>query len=51
VRLPSAQGVPGTGLGLNIARSLVELNGGALRLSGAPGGGTLFEIQLPIVRR
>ena len=51
VRLPSAQGVPGTGLGLNIARSLVELNGGALRLSGAPGGGTLFEIQLPITRR
>jgi two-component system sensor histidine kinase KdpD len=51
VRLPSVQAVPGTGLGLNIARSLVEMNGGVLRLSDAPGGGTLFEIQLPQARR
>jgi signal transduction histidine kinase len=51
VRLPSSESVPGTGLGLNIARSLVEMNGGTLRLSGAPGGGTLFEIQLPRVAR
>ena len=47
VRLSSADSIPGTGLGLNIARSLVEMNGGSIRLSGAPGGGTLFEIQLP----
>jgi two-component system sensor histidine kinase KdpD len=47
VRLPSSEGVPGTGLGLSIARSLVEMNGGRLRLSDAPGGGTLFEIALP----
>lgn len=51
VRLPSAQGVPGTGLGLNIARSLVELNGGTLRLSDASAGGALFEIRLPLVHR
>jgi two-component system sensor histidine kinase KdpD len=51
VRLPSAEGTPGTGLGLNIARSLVQMNGGELRLSGAPAGGTLFQIQLPRVRR
>jgi two-component system, OmpR family, sensor histidine kinase KdpD len=48
VRLPSASDVPGTGLGLSIARSLVEMNGGKLRLTGAPGGGTLFEIELPL---
>jgi len=47
VRLPSAGEVPGTGLGLSIARSLVEMNGGSLRLAEAPGGGTLFEIDLP----
>ena len=47
VRLPTAASVPGTGLGLSIARSLVEMNGGKLRLSEAPGGGTLFEIDLP----
>jgi two-component system sensor histidine kinase KdpD len=51
VRLPSARGIPGTGLGLSIARSLVEINGGELKLSEAPGGGTLFEIRLPRVRR
>jgi two-component system sensor histidine kinase MprB len=48
VRLPSAAGVPGTGLGLAIARSLVEMNGGKVRLAGAPDGGTLFEIELPL---
>ncbi len=47
VRLPQAASLPGTGLGLSIAKSLVEMNGGALRLSEAPGGGTLFEIDLP----
>jgi two-component system sensor histidine kinase KdpD len=49
VRLPSASGVPGTGLGLSIARSLSEMNGGKLRLTAAAGGGTLFEIELPLV--
>lgn len=47
VRLPEAASTPGTGLGLSIAASLVALNGGTLRLSEAPGGGTLFEIELP----
>ncbi len=47
VRLPSSSSVPGTGLGLSIARSLVEMNGGRLRLGESPGGGTLFEIDLP----
>ncbi len=51
VRLPSSKAVPGTGLGLTIARSFVELNGGWLRLSDADGGGTTFEIELPKVRR
>jgi two-component system sensor histidine kinase KdpD len=46
VRLPEAAAVPGTGLGLSIARSLVEMNGGRLRLGEAPGGGTVFEIEL-----
>ncbi|HEY7575062.1 MAG TPA: DUF4118 domain-containing protein [Thermoanaerobaculia bacterium] len=47
VRLDDARDVPGSGLGLFIARSLVGLNGGRLRLSEAAGGGTLFEIALP----
>jgi two-component system, OmpR family, sensor histidine kinase KdpD len=51
VRLPSSEAVPGTGLGLSISRSLVELNGGRLRLSDGEGGGTTFEIELPKVSR
>ncbi len=47
VRLDDARDVPGSGLGLFIARSLVALNGGRLRLAEAEGGGTLFEIALP----
>jgi len=47
VRLDDARDVPGSGLGLFIARSLVALNGGRLRLAEADGGGTLFEIALP----
>ncbi len=47
VRLEDAGQLPGSGLGLSIARSLVELNGGRLRLAEAEGGGALFEIALP----
>ena len=49
VRLPSTPAVAGTGLGLWIARSLVEMNGGRLTLADSPTGGTLFEIELPAV--
>ncbi|HTY40885.1 MAG TPA: DUF4118 domain-containing protein [Thermoanaerobaculia bacterium] len=47
VRLGDAGSLPGIGLGLSIARSLVELNGGSVRLDTAEGGGALFEISLP----
>jgi two-component system, OmpR family, sensor histidine kinase KdpD len=47
VRLEDERETPGSGLGLFIARSLVALNGGRLRLADAEGGGTLFEIALP----
>ncbi len=47
VRLEDAAHLPGIGLGLSIARSLVELNGGTLRIGDAESGGALFEIALP----
>ncbi len=47
VRLGDGRSAPGSGLGLFIAKSLVALNGGRLRLADAEGGGTLFEIALP----
>jgi signal transduction histidine kinase len=37
----------GTGLGLPLARELVELHGGRLWLSGTPGGGSCFTFTLP----
>lgn len=47
VRLGDSGQIGGSGLGLSIARSLVQLNGGALKLAEAASGGALFEISLP----
>ena len=38
----------GTGLGLALAKSLVELHGGEIRLASAPGMGSTFSFTLPI---
>ena len=38
---------PGTGLGLTIARHLVELHGGRIWAEDAPGGGAAFVLLLP----
>jgi|HubBroStandDraft_1064217.scaffolds.fasta_scaffold00213_35 two-component system cell cycle sensor histidine kinase PleC len=40
----------GTGLGLPIARGLVVLHGGDLRIASAPGGGTAVTIEFPASR-
>ena len=37
----------GAGLGLSIARSLVELQGGRISVQSQPGQGTCFDIKLP----
>ncbi|MDA0233039.1 MAG: ATP-binding protein, partial [Chloroflexi bacterium] len=39
--------VPGTGLGLVIAKSITELHGGEVRLKSRPGVGTTIELWLP----
>ncbi len=44
-RLPSAEG--GSGLGLPIARAIVELHGGRIRVESQPGQGTAFHVALP----
>jgi signal transduction histidine kinase len=40
--------LPGTGLGLTIARHLIELHGGRIWVEEAPGGGAAFVVQLPV---
>jgi K+-sensing histidine kinase KdpD len=39
--------VPGHGLGLFIARTVIEAHGGRLRLEDTPGGGSTFIVELP----
>jgi signal transduction histidine kinase len=41
------QQVPGTGLGLFIARAIAEAHGGTLTASSRDGSGTTFRIELP----
>lgn len=45
-RAADARGVAGHGVGLPLARRIVELHGGTLTLSSAPGGGTVAEVRL-----
>jgi len=40
-------GQPGSGLGLSIARHLVELQGGTITAESTPGTGTLLRVRLP----
>jgi len=49
-RAAALRGTPGAGLGLAIARSAVERNGGSLTLLPADGRGARFEVRLPLAR-
>lgn len=42
-----AEGAPGVGLGLWIAKTITDLHGGSLSLESEPGVGTTFTVELP----
>ncbi len=39
----------GSGLGLAIVKQLAELHGGTVKLTDAPGGGAVFQVEFPVV--
>ncbi|MBX3187117.1 MAG: PAS domain S-box protein [Labilithrix sp.] len=46
-RAPGARAVGGTGLGLYIARQIVDAHGGTIRVESQPGEGATFIVELP----
>jgi signal transduction histidine kinase len=44
----TATGIPGTGLGLTIARSVVEAHGGRMSFESGDGEGSVFWMELPM---
>ncbi|MGQ3029939.1 MAG: sensor histidine kinase, partial [Ferrovibrionaceae bacterium] len=49
-RAANAQGFSGTGIGLTLARTIVELHGGAIEVTSSEGAGSTFTVTLPIER-
>lgn len=48
VRIPTADGPSGVGLGLAIASEIAQLHGGAIRLAATSKNGSIFILQLPV---
>src|SRR5206468_11591530 len=44
----SARFPEGTGMGLSIAKGIIEAHGGRITIAGKPEGGSIFSLQLPL---
>lgn len=49
-RAPTSRGIPGTGIGLNLVRDLMELQGGSVRVESAVGQGTRLTLNLQNIK-
>jgi signal transduction histidine kinase len=47
-RARTSTGIAGTGIGLNLVKTLVELHNGSIKVESAKGEGSLFTVRLPI---
>lgn len=47
-RASTASGIPGTGIGLNLVKTLVELHGGSIVVVSIKGEGSTFTVRLPV---
>jgi two-component system sensor histidine kinase MprB len=46
-RSAESRGMPGSGLGLSIVRSVAQRHGGSVRVGSAPGSGATIELSIP----
>ena len=47
-RAKTSTGIPGTGIGLNLVKTLIEMHDGEISVQSEQGQGTIFTIQLPL---
>jgi signal transduction histidine kinase len=48
VRTPETAGIEGTGLGLSLAKAIIDAHAGRVWVESTPGIGSTFYVELPV---